>query len=274
MPKPSRSILISPRSLRSSLSHCTIVRSRIVAHSIGATFTSGSRVMTMPPEWIPMWRGKPSMRRHSCSNSAPVSPPIGPRSGTARWSARACHRRRRSPGRRACRARARCCCPHRSRAAARPRPATRFASTGATPDRFRQRFAGVVLAHDLIDLTEREPERFADVANRRARAVGDHLGRHRGVMAAVAIVDVLEHFLAILMREIDVDVGNLVALFAQEALEEQVAGDRIDRGDAERVADRRVGGRTAALSEHAELGGLRARCPTRRESSPRDPCAR
>ena len=79
MPRPSKSILISPRSARSSLSHCTIVRSRIVAHSTGATRTSGSRVSTMPPEWMPMWRGKPSSRRHSVSSKPPVAPPAGVR---------------------------------------------------------------------------------------------------------------------------------------------------------------------------------------------------
>jgi hypothetical protein len=50
--------LDQPEIFRSSLSHCTIVRSRIVAHSTGATFTSGSRVITMPPEWIPMMTRK------------------------------------------------------------------------------------------------------------------------------------------------------------------------------------------------------------------------
>ncbi len=49
--------------------------------------------------------------------------------------------------------------------------------------------------------------------------------------------------------------GNLLALFGQEALEEQIHADRIDRGDAERVADRRVRRRAAALAEHAEFFG-------------------
>ena len=47
-------------------------------------------------------------------------------------------------------------------------------------------------------------------------------------------VDVLDHFLAPLMLEIDVDVGRLLALLGDEALEQQVAGRRVDRGDAER----------------------------------------
>ena len=121
-----------------------------------------------------------------------------------------------------------------------------------------ERLARIVLAHDLLDLTERQAERLAHIANRRTRPVGDHFGRHRRMLAAVELVHVLNHLLAVLMREVDVDVGHLAALFAQEALEEQTARDRIDRRDPERVAHRRVGGRTAALREHAEpFSGVR-----------------
>ena len=43
-----------------------------------------------------------------------------------------------------------------------------------------------------------------------------------GAVAAVFLVDVLDHLLAPLVLEIDVDVGRLVALGADEALEQQV----------------------------------------------------
>ena len=43
-----------------------------------------------------------------------------------------------------------------------------------------------------------------------------------GAVAAVAVVDVLDHLLAPLVLEIDVDVGRLVALGRDEALEQQV----------------------------------------------------
>ena len=56
------------------------------------------------------------------------------------------------------------------------------------------------------------------------------------------------------MGKVDVDIGNLAALLGHEAFEEQVHLDRIDGGDAQRVADRRVRRRTATLAEHAELG--------------------
>ena len=51
------------------------------------------------------------------------------------------------------------------------------------------------------------------------------------------------------MLEVDVDVGRLVALLADEALEQHRHARRIDFGDAERVADGRVGRRSAALAE-------------------------
>ncbi len=51
------------------------------------------------------------------------------------------------------------------------------------------------------------------------------------------------------MLEIDVDVGRLAALGADEALEQQIQARRIDGGDAEAVADRRVRRRAAALAE-------------------------
>src|SRR5580658_2613392 len=53
------------------------------------------------------------------------------------------------------------------------------------------------------------------------------------------------------MLEIDIDVGRLLALGADEALEEKIDLLGIDRGDAEAVAHRRVRCRAAALAENA-----------------------
>ena len=51
------------------------------------------------------------------------------------------------------------------------------------------------------------------------------------------------------MLEIDVDVGRLAAVLRDEAGEQQLAFVRIDRGDAEAIADGAVGRRAAALAE-------------------------
>jgi hypothetical protein len=55
--------------------------------------------------------------------------------------------------------------------------------------------------------------------------------------------------------EIDVDIRRLAAFLRDEALEEQGRARRIDLGDAERVADRRVGRRAAPLAEDLTLAG-------------------
>ena len=58
------------------------------------------------------------------------------------------------------------------------------------------------------------------------------------------------------MLEVDVDVGHLVALGGDEALEEQVDPVGVDGRDAQAVAHGGVGGRATALAEDAEFAGL------------------
>src|SRR4029450_13057354 len=59
----------------------------------------------------------------------------------------------------------------------------------------------------------------------------------------------LESRLGALVVEVDVDVGRLVALDADEAAEQQGRALGVDLGDAEAVADDRVGSAAAALAE-------------------------
>ena len=106
---------------------------------------------------------------------------------------------------------------------------------------------------ELVELVLGQAEHAADVARRALAAVADHRGRQRRARAAVLVEHVLDHFLAPFVLEIDVDVGRLVAFDREEALEQQVAVLGIDRGDAEAVADRRVGRRAAALAEDRRL---------------------
>ena len=106
-----------------------------------------------------------------------------------------------------------------------------------------------------LDALQVDAERAAGVAQRRARPVADDDGGERGAVPAVLAVDVLDHLLAALVLEVDVDVGRLVALDADEAAEQQRGAARVDLGDAQAVADQRVGGAAAALAEDA----LRAR---------------
>src|SRR5690606_23851473 len=62
-------------------------------------------------------------------------------------------------------------------------------------------------ARELVHLIERETERLADVAKGTARTIADDGGGDGGAVAAVTLEDVLDHFLAALMFEVDVDVG-------------------------------------------------------------------
>ncbi len=90
---------------------------------------------------------------------------------------------------------------------------------------------------------------LAHVAQRAARAVADHGGGERGAFAAVLVVEVLNDLLAPLVFKVDVDVGWLVALARDEALEQQAGALRVHGGDAQAVAHHAVGRRTPALAQ-------------------------
>ena len=116
-------------------------------------------------------------------------------------------------------------------------------------------------------LAGREPERLGDVAHRRARPVGDHVGHLGGAAAPVAAVDVLDHLLAAAGLDVQVDVRVAVAGRGQEPLEQQAVAHGVDVGDAQRVADRGVRGRAPALAEDVRRGGRTRRCRARSGSS-------
>ena len=104
---------------------------------------------------------------------------------------------------------------------------------------------------ERADRILREAQGLADLADRAPRTVVDHGRRDPGMLAPVFFVDVLNHFLAPLVLEVDVDVGRLLALGRDETLEQKVEALRIDRGDAEAIADRGIGRRAPALAEDA-----------------------
>ena len=79
----------------------------------------------------------------------------------------------------------------------------------------------------------------ADGGARGHRPERDDLG---DTVAAVLLGDVIDHALAALDGEVDVDVGHRLAARVEEALEEVVL-DRVDVGDLERVGGERAGGR-------------------------------
>ena len=103
----------------------------------------------------------------------------------------------------------------------------------------RQAVAGAVV----------EAEHAGGVAGRGARrhlAEGDDLGDR---FAAVLLADVADHPLAAADREVDVDIRHRFAPGVEEALEEQVFGERVDVGDRQRVGDDRARRRAAARAD-------------------------
>ena len=73
------------------------------------------------------------------------------------------------------------------------------------------------------------------------------------MVTTVFLIDVLDHLLAPFVLEVDVDVGRFAALLRQEAVEQQLVVGRVDRGDPEAEADRRVGCRSPPLAEDRRL---------------------
>src|SRR5580704_6501870 len=118
-------------------------------------------------------------------------------------------------------------------------------ASAAAPDRGGKR----------ADRILRQAEDLADLADRRAAAITDDRARNAGALAAVAIVDVLDHLLASLVLEVDIDVGRLVARAGNEALEQEVVDGGIDLGDPQAEAHRGIRRRTAALAENFLAAG-------------------
>ena len=112
---------------------------------------------------------------------------------------------------------------------------------------------------------------LADIADGAAGPVADDGGAERGVVAAVGLVDPLHDDLAPLVLEVDIDVRRLAPLLRDEALEQQVVALGIDGGDAQHVADRRIGGRAAPLAEDVLAAREGGRWSSRSGSRGRSP---
>src|ERR1700757_1346657 len=103
-------------------------------------------------------------------------------------------------------------------------------------------------AGECRDDIDAETQYLTDFTDRRARAITDHGGGETRPVAAVLFIDVLDDLLAPLVLEIDIDVGRLVPGRADKAFEQHVDPRWIDRGDAEAIADDRIGGGAPPLA--------------------------
>ena len=117
-------------------------------------------------------------------------------------------------------------------------------------DRLRQGHGcSGILRHQfcqLVDLPIGHLQHAADVAQHAAglqRTEGDDL---RHLVAAVALLHVVDHLVAAVLAEVDVEVRHRDAFGIEEALEQQPEADRIEVGDGERIGDQRAGAGAAA----------------------------
>ena len=108
------------------------------------------------------------------------------------------------------------------------------------------------VGHDGGDVLG-QAQRLADVADRRTGAIVDDRGADRRPMPAVTRIDILHHLLAPLVLEVDVDVRRLLALVGDEPLDQQILLDGIDGGDAQAIANHRIGRRAAPLAQDVLL---------------------
>ena len=88
-----------------------------------------------------------------------------------------------------------------------------------------------------------EAKHLAHFARGGTSAIGADVGGHGRAALAVTFVDILNNFFALIAAgKIEIDVGPLAAFFGEKALKEQIHADGIDGGDAERIANRAIGG--------------------------------
>ena len=98
---------------------------------------------------------------------------------------------------------------------------------------------------DAVDETVAVAQHPAHVADHRTRvhlAEGDDLA---DPVAAVLPGDVVDHPVALVHAEVDVEVGHGYPLGIQKALEQQVVAQRVEVGDAQRPGYQRAGARAA-----------------------------
>ncbi len=85
-PRPKRSNFTSPAAAQSSLSHWRTVLFSMRAHSTGQTSETGRSQITMPPGWMPRWRGKPSSSVATASTRAGIPSSLAGSSGPGSMS--------------------------------------------------------------------------------------------------------------------------------------------------------------------------------------------
>ena len=116
-------------------------------------------------------------------------------------------------------------------------------------------FRPVQVLGRAVDIIQRQPQGFAHIAQSAALAVTGHGGGQCRPVAAVLAVQVLDDFFSPFVFKINIDVGRFVALFGDEAFEQQAAFGRVHLGDTQGVAHGRIGRAATALAQDALAAG-------------------
>ena len=86
---------------------------------------------------------------------------------------------------------------------------------------------------NLIDTSQRDAERSADVTNRELRLKCAERSDLTDVCAAVFLLRVVDHFLPTIAAEVDVDIGWFGTASVEESFEEQVVLQRADMAESQ-----------------------------------------
>ena len=104
-----------------------------------------------------------------------------------------------------------------------------------------------------IDLAIGHLQHAADIAANGARLQFAESDDLRDVVLAVALLDIVDHLVAPVLAEIDVEIGHRHALGIEEALEQQIEAEGIEVGDGERIGDERACARAAPRPDRDAL---------------------
>src|SRR5437660_6899969 len=93
-------------------------------------------------------------------------------------------------------------------------------------------------------------------------AVSNNVRGHGCAALAVKFVQILDYALTLIAAgKIEIDVWPLAALLRKKTFKKQIHAHRIHRGNAQRIADRTVRSRSAALNQNALLAAEADKVP-------------
>src|SRR5699024_9187073 len=108
-------------------------------------------------------------------------------------------------------------------------------------------------------------QRLAAVAQGTAKPITYDDGGERSMLSAVFPIDVLNDFFASVVLKIDINIGWLVAFATDEAGKQKLAAFGVHLGNAQAIANGRIGCRTSALTKYAQPAGMTDNIVNRQE---------